>query len=518
MTRTLTPAAIPALATQANSRPITARLPAGRVALVCLAVFCLLVGWVSIFRYSGEGDAVLHFLNARDAWVTPADALGAWARPLFKLIIAGPATLGLFPAQATVALITSLAIYQTIRLAEDLHLPRAILAAPMLLWQPMAFGIAADTLTEMPFALGMVAAVRLWLHRRTLLSCLLVSLLPMIRPEGFFFIALWGAMVAFRAWHDDPRGRGFTLKTLGMPVVHLLSLGFGMLIWCALCAAISWDHDPLYFLHVWSWPISGGNKWGYEHIVHYIIRWPVYCGLALTPLFFIGLVQVRSELRKTRPNREAYFLIFVGWALVFVPHAIMYATGTFQSAGLLRILAAASPFTALICLIGWNSLVPRLRRPRLFFFAFAVGATALVFAQQLIDAHHLDFFPASRAAAWLKPRIQPGQSIFVGNKIVLAELGLPPHPQNVMQVECNAAFMRKQFAELPIGAIGIWDNQQSPDWHTYTIEQLKQNGFAPLHEESIPAISFYSLVKGGPLLIKIRYVVLQKVGPFDPPP
>ena len=50
-------------------------------------------------------------------------------------------------------------------------------------------------MTEIPFALLMVVAIRLWWAKKPLLSCIVVAYLPLVRPEGFFFCALWALLI-----------------------------------------------------------------------------------------------------------------------------------------------------------------------------------------------------------------------------------------------------------------------------------------------------------------------------------
>ncbi len=162
---------------------------------VCAGLLALLLIWAVIFPQTGDGDAIMHFLNARDGLGQPAKLLGSWARVGSKIPLVIPAQFGILAARWMSALISVLCAWQTIRLADDLGIRRAWLAGPMLIFQPFVFSLAGDTMTELPLALGLVIAIRLWLARRMWASCLVMGYLPTVRPEGFFLCALWGAMV-----------------------------------------------------------------------------------------------------------------------------------------------------------------------------------------------------------------------------------------------------------------------------------------------------------------------------------
>src|SRR5438270_48162 len=130
---------------------------------------------------------------------------------------------GITVARLFMAALATAVLWQTIRLAEDLKLPRPYLAGAMVLWQPFAFAVAADTMTEFPMALGLVLAVRCWVNGLRVPSCVIVGFLPAVRPEGFFFGLVWGVM----ALHELLRTRrGWLL---------LPALSGGLVAWMAAC-------------------------------------------------------------------------------------------------------------------------------------------------------------------------------------------------------------------------------------------------------------------------------------------
>lgn len=469
--------------------------PAGRrrgsEAAVCGVAFALLVAWLLLFRYTGTGDSSLHYLNARDAAVDPADVLHAWARPGYKLFLAPFAVHGIVAARLFMAAVSTATVWQTIRLATDLAVPRPYLAGLLVLWQPMAFALAADTMTEMPMALGLVLAVRLWLAGRLAASCLVIGFLPSVRPEGFFFGVVWGLMVAV----------GPAARPLWRRGLLLAALSAGMAAWVLACRY--WTGDPWHVYHVWNWPLETYEAYGRGSLFHYALYWPAYAGLPLTVLFAVGV----------RPSaRRDMALPWAVWLVVFGVHSVLYWRGWFASCGLMRILACTSPFTALVCLHGWNRAAAwaagrgwgdgRRRRAGV---AVAAVATAWSLGQYCLDPEHFDCFPLRRCTAFIRQHqlLAADTSFFAGNKIAIADLGLPAHRPHVMETPCDPAVIRTHLAALPIGAIGVWDNRQAPVWHGQTIEDLQANGFTVL---------FDTTTRFGPKLL--RYVVLRKDGPF----
>ncbi|HMO26864.1 MAG TPA: hypothetical protein PKB10_11400, partial [Tepidisphaeraceae bacterium] len=74
--------------------------------------------------------------------------------------------------------------------------------------------------------------------------------------------------------------------------------------------------------------------------------------------------------------------------------------------------------------------------------------------------------------------------------------------------------MHAVLRELPVGTVGIWDNQRGQVWHHASIEQLEALGFEVLHESRFRAPFQETLHKFIPRLrkrpIEQRMVVVRK--------
>jgi hypothetical protein len=360
--------------------------------LVCLLLLAILMLWAWLWPQTGDGDAIMHYLNAHDGLWQPGKLMGSWARVGAKLPLLIPAQFGLLAARWMSAVVSVVCAWQTMRLADDLKIPNAILAAPLLLLQPLVFTLAGDTMTELPLALGLVIAIRLWWARRTLLSCLVIGYLPLVRPEGFFLGILWGMMLLF-----TPRV-GNLHRRMGLAA----TLAWGTAAWLLGCWIIS--HDATYFFrNGWAWPADSMPIYGRGSFFDYINRFPLYTGPVLLPFFLLGLhpllrhklviacAVVLLILEWTLPWwQEQYVLpwfglalvVALGWArrrekiaiawwaflLVFALHSVLWWRGWFASCGLLRILACAAPIIAVICLQGFNRAMAFLRRRHLKLF------------------------------------------------------------------------------------------------------------------------------------------------------
>jgi hypothetical protein len=450
----------------------------------CSGAAILTGAWAFLFRFTGEGDAILHYQNARDAAERVAEGLSAWARPLYKLPLAAFAVHGVLAARLFNACVTAACLWQTVRLAEDLRLRNPLAAGAMLLFLPPVFALAADTMTEIPMALGVVVALRLWLLGQVVWSGLVAGLLPLVRPEGFLLCTLWAGLVLFR------RGLDSRLKAAA-----LAAMLAGTLAWSAACQVFIGDW--LFVWRRWSWPPGSYQSYGAGPIWHFAARWPEFCGL---PLFVAFLWGALAFARGARPRGMG--LVVLIWALVFGAHTVLYWRGLFASCGFIRVLACTAPLTALICLLGWNAA------PRRGLGWFLAACAAWAMLQYFLYGERWYVFPTTRAARWIEREglLSSAPAFVGGNKIVTHALDRPPAGLVEMPF-LDPEGCRRLLSALPPGAIVVWDDRRAEQWFGVRVDDLTGAGFAILREERFfaPTIEFFG---GGAM----RFVVLKKLG------
>ena len=455
-----------------------------RIAL-CLGFFAILIGWLLIWPYTGNADAVAHLLRARAGLANPAELMDSWSRWGSKLILLIPAQYGVIPARIAAAAVTIALLWQTMRLADDLKISRPILAGPLLLLQPLVFQLASDTMTEIPMALGLVIALRLWLSRRFALSCLAISMLPTVRPEGFFFCALWGILILFN------RQISWKNKSLAAPL-----LAAGVILWLIGCRVFTGDW--FFFIHCWSWPLNSYPGYGRGPIYFYLIRWPLYLGPPLSVLFLLGL---RRSLQKSMA------LPWAMWGLVFILHTILYWRGWFASCGELRILACVAPFAALVCLHGWNAAADWLMRrnfslrARQSLAVAALAAVALTPAIYYIETPSNYYcFPLARCCQFVQSRglLQEAPALVLGDPVAQSMLDLPPHQANLQENSFKPAEECRILQSQPLGSIGIWDDQLAKSWYGIAVEDLPGLGYTVLYQTTQPFRAHWAKFLGLP--------------------
>jgi hypothetical protein len=452
---------------------------------ICVGVYALLVVWLWQWSYTGDGDSMLHYWNLRITWLDPKLGLTVWARPLYVLLMIVPAQFGLVAARCFAALATTLLVWQTMRLADDLKLPNATLAGLLLLFQPFTFALASDTMTEIPMALGLTLALRLWWATRFAASCLLVSFLPLVRPEGFLLMPVWGLFLLAL-----PRTSEFPSWPQRFVIGASLATGMiGLLIVCRLVTG-----EWLYFVTEWSWRLTGVTKGSFWH---HFVHWPQYCGWVLLPLFLVGVMAA---------CRRVMALPWAAWLVVILAHTLMHWTGTFEALGLMRILVTTAPVTALLCLYGWNALARLLRaqqwpefvqRGVTVFVMLLAMVTAMIFYHE--EPLHHRFKLARAAAAFVREQqlLAAAPRVFAADPIVLAELDVAPREvwlilknphrppfdegllvRHIFDREKSVA----QMNALPPGTVGVWDNDQGRWWYHILPEEFPALGYTVLHQ------------------------------------
>ncbi len=434
-----------------------------RLFLVCLLSFLVLVALLSIWPYTGDADAAFHYRNLRETAANPQAGLSSWARPLYVAMMIVPALGGPFSVKTFSALISAVLMWQTVRMAEDLRMSNSILAGPLVLLQPLAFAMASDTMTEIPMALGIVCAIRLWWSGRFLASSVLVAFLPLVRPEGFFLLPIWGAMLL-----------------AGKKPYYVLVLGLGVISWIIACLVIV--GEPFYFIRAWSWPLISNESCGRGSPFHYVVNWPRYCGPVLSLLFLFGVVpSVRTTMR----------LPLSVWLTVIFVHSVLWWRGWCASVGILRILVCTSAITSIICLYGlnfiggsgwWRMLPLWLRSSALVCAAVAALATSPVYYITDRDNHLPTLMRQAAGFVRSNRLLEDAPAFFVSDEVALEILDFPVQDPQWRRNSYEKDEQRRILAALPIGSVGVWDNQRGKHWFHVEFSDLASMNYVILFD------------------------------------
>lgn len=425
----------------------------------------LLLGVVTLWLYpdADQLDSGYHYLLARWSWRHPEYLLSVWGRPLFTLIYSLPAQGGYGATRFFTLVVSLLTAWQTWRLAARLQLPQSHLAVPLVLFAPVFWQLSTGVYTETLFALFLVIALRLQVERRRFAAILVISLLILIRPEGLFIGALWGA------WHiGSAIRRGAGGRQILARLVESLFLASGIVLWIVAAWLVS--GDPLWILHNWppDWnPGSQANGTG--PLWWYVILLPLIVGPFWLPAFIAGCRQL------LRPRT---FLLggAIFWT-IFLVHSILYLRGWFGAAGYARYFVCVAPATALLTLGGWDwTGAARWRRWR--------GPSLI--AGLLVSMIILDLLPHGRDSRAIR-------DLYQSFTLSPATRNLPVERLITSQAYMRIVFDRDHWEmpaltgdreqnlelvrRLPSGTLIFWDAETGPAWYRLTPHDFEQAGF-----------------------------------------
>lgn len=302
-----------------------------------------------------EADEALHWLYARHAGEHPLNLLHPWARPLYTLLLWPLSFAGFGAAKWLSAAAAVMAACGVWRTGVALGRRYAAAAVPLLFLQPFFVQQIYGVWTEIVFA----AFVAWWgwalAARRPIAAAVLASALPLVRPEGAFFALLTGVAGA----------AGFLCDRAGRPrraAVFLIAPA-GVVVWWA--AATLATGDPAWLIANWPWAVDRSYGEG-----------PAAWLLAVLPAIAPGGLCVAAAIGAFVAGGKRIALVPLAAATVLLVHGVLWATGTFGSAGYLRYFVTIAPCFAVL---GAAALEPaigtRFRRS-----GPAIAAAALVAA------------------------------------------------------------------------------------------------------------------------------------------
>jgi hypothetical protein len=459
-----------------------------------------LLGASMIFLFPGfpEQDSGYHFAMARAAWHDPVYFVDVWARPLYTLAFSGPALLGFKAARFFGLAIGLLIAWQTWKLAQDLRLERAWLVVPLLLAQPSFFELFTDLLTEPLFALIFVVALRLHLRGRVKMGMLVASLLPLARPEGAFLCLLWGCWVLSAHWQTDRCTSWFAV------LAPLLLLGTGLVLWWTAALAIT--GDPLFIVHNWPTTWQRGT-YGHGSILSYSERAWEFAGPLLVMLLLIGLLRL-LWLKK-------HVAITTAFLLFFLLHSVFRAYGLFGEAGYPRYMVSVAPATAIITLVGWNTLASWknewFRNARPIIGSIVVGgslAISFLYLDALVWSR--DFVAIREMLTWFEQN-RCAVRLFIWSDVAMciqANDDLSTAPALTGDRERNLRF----FQQAPSQTLVLWDDNLGPKWFGLSANEIEHVGFQVLRvrQYALPGVVLNGEVAGWQLTRRIELSLLYK--------
>ncbi len=321
-------------------------------------VFGLLAGLFILFfllSYYSEGtfdggDGILHYHFARYAWAHPYLFLDNWAKPFFTLVASPFAQFGLMGMNIFNILCGLFSAHLCFRIAVFFNAQYPILVIFCLCFSAIYFPTLNSGLTEPFFGLVLIFSLFLYVKEYFILSFVVISFLPFIRSEGYLVLLLISIALV-----------------INRTSVEIIYLTVGSIIYSMIGGYHF--HDYLWLIHKNPYTESNQDVYGHGSFWHFVSEYNHIWGGMLALLFVIGTIRILSMIKDNNSNSEgtvkvpsneliANLIIYFGsFFLYFIAHSFFWSRGIVGSLGLIRVMAAVMPISAILCVFGIQDLL-----------------------------------------------------------------------------------------------------------------------------------------------------------------
>lgn len=430
-----------------------------------LGVFIAFVA-ASTGSHGGE-DSFMHYLFARYVPQHPENLLSHWAKPLFTLFLTPFAQYGYTAAKIFNCIAGIATAWFTYKTAQRLGLQTAMAAVLLLLFAPLFFLCINSALTEVTFALVLIAGIYFIVIDKFFVAAIILSFLPFARTEGFIILPI---IAAYFFWQKK--------------YVHILFLGFGLLLYSVVgyfyYQDLFWvftknpyaDQNGVYGRSTYYWHFADG----YRDIIGDPQKW----------LFAIGFISFLLALNKAIKTKWAnadetikHWILIITCAMAyFFAHSTVWYLGIQGSAGLIRVMAGILPLLVLVSNRGLDAIYKRI--PINSTLRLAVTFTILFFVVEYpIKRYNPPIELGTEeqllytAGDWYKttPYHNGEQKVYYFAPTVGLAFDIDPFDFSKRDYLNNA----KQSEGVPKGSIVVYDTHFGPQECKYPFEDISND-------------------------------------------
>lgn len=402
--------------------------------------------------FEGGADAIVHWFISRDAPSEPMLFLDQWNKPIFTVLSAPFAQIGLVGMRifsALAGIITALLLWQISKkeLGQFAWLPAVILFLI-----PQYFVLLTSSMTEPLFALFFALFVFLVSKEKLGWAAVIAGFSPFVRQEGMALVPLVILLLVYRK------------QLLKTPLVFLGTAVFTLIGW-----AVSGD-----FLWIkTSFPYGSGSSdiYGSGELFHYLKYWKILFGISIAITMIIGALSLLKDsvlelLSKERLSSYQLALLsaFAFGLMFFSAHSYVWWKGISGSLGLIRVMASIAPAIALVAAFGLFRLLqlPSFKKPVVSFTIVIVFIFSAAF--QLYSEVNLPTplgqaqIVMQRTADWLRKQPIENEVHYADPTFSHFGMGL-----NYASPINKGPMPHERLDELPLGDVVIWDAHFSPN-------------------------------------------------------
>jgi hypothetical protein len=430
--------------------------------LITLLTILFLIILILSDGYPEGTDNISHYLLARYAFRNPGDFLNPWGRPLYTILSSPFAQFGFQGIRLFNVLLGIFTSYLTFLLVKCLKLPVPWLVLFFVLFTPLYCIMLFTALTEILCGFVLVLAVWLFFKERYIASAIAISFIPFARYESFIFFPLF--ILAF------------ILRKRYKAIVFVLT---GFLFFCIIGA---------YQYNDFFWPITHfpydnahyGNTTG-TSFWRFIDARDLIWGLPLVVLMLFGIYFLIYRLfdrqREKRMEVLPELLLVLGSVSVyFFFHTYLFWKATGGSIGLIRVMAAILPLSAVISMRGYQFIHERLPGKKVGRMAFLI-ITILFLIYINFTTYKYPINPGpeesvlKKATDWLQKSPYSRNLIYYADMTVPFYLGMDPKDTKLSRQVHSSHDLK----HMPDNSVIIWDAHFGPNESGISLDSLYFN-------------------------------------------
>ena len=443
---------------------------------VIILLFSLFIMFFCLSFFSeatyDAGDGIRHYLVSRYSWMHHDLFLYSWGKPFFTVISSPFSQFGLLGINVFNILCALASSFFCFKIAQKLNLNYPVLVIVFLCFTPVYFPTINSGLTEPFFGLILILSVFLMFEGRFFWATLLVSFLPFVRSEGYLALPLFLAVLAYRK-----RVKFIPLLLFG--TVFYTFVGY------------FYYQDILWLINQNPYKGLCRDIYGQGEFLHFINAHHFIWGAPLGVLFILGLLSAfvyfilkKKNIYSKESDQsfvfEEHFLIYGTCLAYFFAHTIFWWKGMGSSLGLIRVMAAIIPCSALICLRGFNLImIPFLKKNKLVEWLVIIVLSFYI----ILNCFKYDYFPYNldgeqavikEAGDWYKSSPFNRKKVYFLYPLLAHELDVDPfNPDKVGELwGLYPSIKQWGMSCIPDSTLIIWDAHFGPNEAKIPLESI----------------------------------------------
>lgn len=452
------------------------------VFLLLLSLFCMffLLSYFSTGTYD-TGDGICHYNISRYSWQHPYLFLDSWGKPFFTLISSPFSQFGLLGLNVFNILCALFSAFICFKIAKLKGYSYPIIIIVFLCFSPVYFPAMNSGLTEPFFGLVLIASIYIFISGYFRLALILVSFLPFVRTEGFLILPVFAVVLAI-------------FKEYKL----ILRLALGSLIY----SIIGFFHykDFFWIIHQNPYNGNGGDVYGHGELLHFVNAHYFIWGTALTVLFLCGILYTfyyfisatklnKYKLKLTEMDYSEAILVYGSFFVYFIAHSFMWWKGVANSLGLVRVIAAVMPCSAIICANGFELIMGLLQRKKILQTFIAITILVSV----IIAPFQQDYFPykanteqtiINNAGDWFLTSPYKNKTIYYEYPYLAYVINADPF--NTIKNRHLVTVYNPDINTMPDSSIIFWDGHFGPNECRIPLAKIMNDSNFSLIKSFIP--------------------------------